>query len=72
MREQEKKEFVESLIDRIKQDILSRIEAMPEIWDGIELRQYIADRFKDCIWDQGLKGSRKRDYKNELLINARL
>lgn len=71
MDNKEKKEFVDQLINTIKNDILNRIEAMPENWDGIELRLYIRYRFSDCVFGD-LSNSRIRKFKNELLINGKL
>ena len=72
MIQQEKKEFIESLVNAVRDDISGKIDAMPENWDGIELRQYIADRFQYCVIVDSLRGSRKKEYKNELLVNGRL
>mgnify|MGYP001574909089 FL=1 len=72
MIQQEKKEFIESLVNAVRDDISGKIDAMPENWDGIEVRQYIADRFQYCVVADSLRGSRKKEYKNELLVNGRL
>ena len=68
----EKKEFVTTLINMVRDDILKKVDAMPETWDGVELREYTKDRYTECCYFTGLKGKRKRDYKNELIINGRL
>lgn len=71
MDNKDKKEFVEQLIDNIKNDILSRIEAMPENWDGVELRMYIRDKFADCVFGD-MQKRRVRKYRNELIVNGKL
>ena len=42
----EKKRFVRHLAANIVDDVLAKVTAMPEEWDGNELRQYLADRFE--------------------------
>jgi len=44
----EQADFVSDLIANVTQEILSKIEEMPEHWDGHELRRFIADRFEDA------------------------
>ena len=72
MNVQDKKEFISQLIDNVKNDILNRVEAMPENWDGVELREYIKDKFDECACPDFTRRKRKRAYKNELLINGKL
>lgn len=64
-------EFVESLIDSVKREILTHISKgnVPDGWDGIELRKYIADKFNDCVFADLIKGKRLRDYKNTIVIS---
>lgn len=45
MNKQEKKEFIENLIEDVKTEILTKINQIPEDWNGVELRMYIADKF---------------------------
>jgi len=40
---------------------------LPEEWDGIELRQRIADRAQQCTW-LPLRGQRLRDSCNTILL----
>jgi len=69
MKNYERQEFIEELIGSVKEEIISKSPNMPDSWDGIELRQYIADRFSDAVIKRLLSGSRKRAYKNTLLIS---
>ena len=58
-----KAEFISELIDRVKADILANVSRMPDQWDGLELRRYIAEKFKECqIGD--MRPRRVRDYNN--------
>jgi hypothetical protein len=42
--------FVNGLIENVRKEIVQRIETrgIPETWDGIELRELIADYFDQC------------------------
>lgn len=56
------KRFVRELFASVQKDILDRVYDMPSDWDGIELRQYIADRFaRETV---KMEGARLRNYKN--------
>lgn len=70
MTKEEKIIFIKALILDGETAILSKVDRMPEEWDGIELRKYITDTFADCIVgkrDKRLK--RNRDYENTVLVN---
>lgn len=62
------KQFVKDLIRNIQGGMLTDLPRVPEEWDGHELRQWIADRFRNQI-SIPLEGKRKRDYKNAILVN---
>jgi hypothetical protein len=62
----QQKRFVRELISSIQDEILSKVYDMPSDWDGIELRQYIADQFASAVYP--MKGARKRNYKNSISI----
>lgn len=71
----DKQRFILELIENVQADILSKVSAMPEDWDGHELRRYIADRFEASAMTVGRKGPygkpyarRHRDYKNEVIV----
>ena len=67
----EKDKFVHSILDDLKQSILKRVDQMPEDWDGHEIRQFIADYYTHhyCNVGSGLQGTRKKDYKNHLIVS---
>lgn len=62
--------FVEELSKNVTDEILMLIGKgrIPDNWDGIELRQLLADRFAACVLSHTLVGKRKRAYKNDCLI----
>ncbi len=71
----QKRKFINDLVDCVRSGILDKIDQMPEAWDGIELRQYIADTFAmQCrslsfrLPMSNADRMRKRDYENEVLV----
>lgn len=67
---QEKRDFIQSLIETVETEIMNKTGKMPENWDGHELRLYIKDKFSDVVWgDVNKKSKRYRDYKNTVLVD---
>lgn len=72
----EKRRFTRDLIKSVERKLVNEVLLKcPEEWDGIELRQLIADSFlarvSSVTFRAGLTpGDRKRrsDYKNEVLV----
>jgi len=48
------------------------VEKMPDEWDGVELRQYIADMFADCVIKGTMSRKRRIAYNNEVLVKGLL
>jgi hypothetical protein len=76
MTKDEKLQFIGDLAATVIFDIKARVDDMPEEWDGIELRRYIADKFEEQAFEPllyrdqvyGLHRSRRlRTYQNERL-----
>lgn len=71
----QKRAFVDELINNVHSAIVDKIDDMPEEWDGIELRRYIADKFEEStiilrlgrVRSRG-HSRRLRDYRNEVLV----
>jgi len=66
----EKRRFIKDLCDNIKSTVVDSISKMPEEWDGIELRQLIADKAREStyILDRPENRKRRREYRNEVLV----
>lgn len=69
MNKNEKINFIESILENTKKDILDQIDKIPEEWDGRQLRQYITDYANDNILWIKLDQKQKREYKNDVIIN---
>lgn len=69
MNREEKKKFVRDLLDSHQEDILAQIDSgnIPEEWDGIELRELIAE--KADLDRCSVSRSRRRAYKNTVIVN---
>ena len=63
--------FVRELTETVTQKIVDDIFAgkVPAEWNGIELRQLLADRFAAAVFKDTLTGKRKREYNNTVLVN---
>jgi len=40
--------IISELFENVKDDVLRKVKDMPEEWDGIELRWYIAEKFREA------------------------
>ena len=69
---QEKRRFIEDLCASVQETAINAIVKMPEEWDGIELRQYLADKFADSslLNHKNRKdlNRRRREYRNEVIV----
>ena len=63
---QEKRRFITELCNNVRDEILQKAENMPEEWNGIELRRYIAERFESCIMRDMMTRKAIRDYNSEV------
>ena len=70
MTKQEQIDFINLIIDDSKEHLLHIMDTkeIPENWDGVELRWFIRDYFNYCIWYPE-NDKRKREYKNDILVN---
>jgi len=62
-----KKKFIKDLFSMMQETVLGKVGMMPDEWDGIELRQYIADKFTEQI-SSSFSGKRKKDYINTVNV----
>jgi hypothetical protein len=67
MTQAEKKRFIRELTKSVAAEVLAKVPKMPEQWDGVELRQLVADRFNDCTHPRILSGKRQSDYESAVV-----
>jgi hypothetical protein len=74
MTKRDQRQFVGDLLRNIRADIMSaiRIGLIPRSWDGIELREYIADKAQRSRATRALVGRRAWDYRNHITTIAGL
>lgn len=70
----EKRKFINDLVKNVKKDVLAKVPNMPQEWDGIELRQYLSDKFRESAYltyknqlSPALK-RRRKNYENEVVV----
>ena len=72
MNKDEQTEFVDTLIDNVRNEILAKVtKYAPENWDGIELRQFVADNFSDCVMKGTMNRKRRIAYNNQICCMLR-
>lgn len=73
MTKQEQIKFVNGLIMTVGSKIVEKIEqgAVPENWDGFELRWYIADQMSNVVWGdmKNKRSKRYKEYHNDTIVN---
>lgn len=68
MNKDEQTEFVAILIDNVRNEIINKVTRhAPENWDGIELRQFVADNFSECVMKGAMSRSRRIAYNKMVL-----
>lgn len=69
MTKAQKKTFIRDLTASVRDAALEAVKAMPEEWDGIELRWYLAYMFQcSTLGTDRSQKRRKRDYDNEVMV----
>lgn len=68
MNAKDKKTFLKNLCNSVRDELIGKVNKMPEDWDGIELRQLLAEKFHRETHSRLLTGKRKRDYNNTIIV----
>lgn len=70
---EEKIEFVDSLLERVRERFVEYITngQIPAEWDGIELREALKDHFLESVAFSPFKKQRRRyrEYRNTRIVN---
>ena len=67
MTKEEKKLFVDDIMDNIRQDIMGKLDKIPDSWSGRELRMYIIERTAEIKMTVTLV--EKRRYQADVINN---
>ena len=64
-----KREFINSLMDSLKQSMIDKVNKMPDDWDGHELRWFISEYAQEhAVIGLDKKSGRYRAYVNQRII----
>ena len=68
MTKREKEKLIKDLANNIANAVIEKIDDIPEEWDGLELRELVADKAR--YYSRYFSGNKKRykNYKNEVLV----
>jgi len=71
MQKREQRRFIKELCLSIEKIALRKIAEgkIPESWNGIELREYVADLADDCRPGKVMDRHRRKEYNNTININ---
>jgi hypothetical protein len=76
MKVQDKRKLLSGLCKSLEEYLLSQVGRMPEEWDGIELREYLAEvartRYCSSTFSTSTAPSdvrRRRDFKSAIVVN---
>jgi hypothetical protein len=74
MTKREQRRFIRDLLMNIQRDIRDaiRTNGIPRLWDGIELREYIAEKADRSRATRALVGQRAQTYRNLITISSGL
>jgi len=67
MTKKDQRRIIRELCNNLKASMRVDSGRIPENWDGIELRQWLADRVQENVNYRRMDGARLRDYKNDCL-----
>lgn len=70
MTRKDQRRIARELLKSITAELMAKLPKIPEEWDGIEIRQWIADTFaRERTLDRGRNKHRSRAYHNAVLTN---
>lgn len=67
MSNKEKQEFVDGIINSVRESIFADFSKVPEEWGAIQLRMWVARRFENQVW-RNISPSEKRNFDNDLVV----
>jgi hypothetical protein len=48
MTSEDRRQSIDDLIEYVRARVMEKVDAMPDEWDDVELRRYLADQFELC------------------------
>ena len=74
MDREDKKRFIKDLTADVAEELIDKIPQMPESWDGMEIRELLAQKFVDsCLMSRGVENRRQfkgrlSEFRNEVIV----
>ena len=71
MDKQQKQEFISDFLNGMRDSAISKIDRMPDNWDGHEIRFYLAGKFGFEVSDlmRNKRSRRVKQFYNTILVN---
>jgi len=71
MTKADKRIFIRNLCNSIRDEAMRSVtaERIPDNWDGVEIRQFLADKFSSETYPSLLMGKRRREFENTVIVN---
>ena len=68
MNKQHHKAMVKGILKSLEKTLLDKLKDLPDEWDGIEIRQWIADTYANHF-SYKMDRKRMKNYRNTRLVN---
>lgn len=63
-------EVIASIMKNLEADLMSKVDKIPDEWNGFEIKQWISDYYTMNYLDKSkLNGKRLKEYTNFILVN---
>lgn len=63
-------DFINTLLNTQREALIEMVKRMPDSWDGLELRQLVADQAVSNAKWVAMSNKRKRAYKNAVMTRG--
>lgn len=72
MSKEEQKEFLTGIIKTVTDEMISKLDKIPENWEGGELRYWIRENFNSIVWSdrQDKRAANYRNYINDVITKG--
>lgn len=70
MNKDEKREFIESACETLRDSMLKNLDKIPKTWDGWELRYYLKEKASEFVWEDMLEDEERLEkYENDVIVH---
>lgn len=69
MSKKEQIEMIVSIMKNLEADLMSKVDKIPDEWNGFEIKQWISDYYKShFVQNKALNGIRLKNYNNDIRV----